>query len=143
MSPHHLKISEGCCKTLQLQWKVNSPRNETTQHLLIINLKRRRKDLRINLEPRILIMKILRNQRQTTTEAILMIIEQNSILSSQETQQDHEHQIQLFSFTLIGTKLSFTNCIENAKIQLNLQIFAFKTMESSILMRIYLLNLEN
>lgn len=137
MSPHHLKISEGCCKTLQLQWKVNSPRNETTQHLLIINLKRRRKDLRINLEPRILIMKILRNQRQTTTEAILMIIEQNSILSSQETQQDHEPQIQLFSFTLIGTKLSFTNYIENVKIQLNLQISAFKTMESSILMRIY------
>lgn len=142
MSQHLPTINEDC-KTLRLQWKVNSQRKEIILHLLTINLKRKRSDLIINQERRILIMMILKNQRLTTTEAILTITEQNSILNSQETQQALELQIQLFSSTQIGTKLSFTNYSENVTIKLNLQTSVSKTMENSILMKIYSLNLEN
>lgn len=142
MSQHLPTINEDC-KTLRLQWKVNSQRKEIILHLLTINLKRKRSDLIINQERRILIMMILKNQRLITTEAILTIIEQNSTLNSQETQQALELQIQLFSSTQIGTKLSFTNYSENVTIKLNLQTSVSKTMENSILMKIYSLNLEN
>lgn len=131
------------CKILQHRWKANSQRKEITQPLLITSLKRKRNDLRTNPEQKIPMLMILRNQRLTTTEAILMIIEQNQILNSLVIQQIHELQTQHSLFILIGTKLSYTSYIENVTIRLNLQISASKTTESSILMKICLLNHES
>lgn len=142
MSQHLLTISDDC-KILQLQWKANNQRKEIILLHLIISLKRKRNDLIINLEQRILIKMILKRQRLITIEAILMITEQNLIHNSPEIQQDHELQTQHFSFTQIGTKLSFINCIENVTTLQNLLIFVSKTMESSILTRTYLQSHEN
>lgn len=142
MNQHLLKIREDC-KILQHRWKANSQRKEITQPLLITSLKRKRNDLRTNHEQRILMLMILRNQRLTTIEAILMIIEQNLILNSQVIQQTHEPRTQHSLFILIGTKLSCINCIENVTTRLNLQISASKITESSILMKICLLNHES
>ena len=88
MSLHLLTISEDY-KTLQLQWKANSQRKEIILHPLIISLKRKRNDLTINHEQRILIKMILRKLRLITTEAILTITELNLIHNSQEIQQVH------------------------------------------------------